>query len=54
VPILLCLWSAHPEAEVPERASAETDANLVATGMAGALAQLEELNIGVVAPDITP
>lgn len=47
VPILLCLWSAHPEAEVPERASAETDANLVATGMAGALAQLEELNIGV-------
>lgn len=49
VPILLCLWSAHPEAEVPERASAETDANLVATGMAGALAQLEELNIGVVA-----
>lgn len=49
VPILLCLWSAHPEADVPERASAETDANLVATGMAGALAQLEELNIGVVA-----
>ncbi|MCM8737284.1 AI-2E family transporter [Azospirillum sp. A1-3] len=49
VPILLCLWSAHPEAEVPERASAETDANLVATGMAGALAELEELNIGVVA-----
>lgn len=49
VPILLCLWSAHPEAEVPERASAETDANLVATDMAGALAQLEELNIGVVA-----
>lgn len=46
VPILLCLWSAHPESEVPERASAETDANLVATGMAGALAQLEELNIG--------
>ncbi|QCG95278.1 AI-2E family transporter [Azospirillum sp. TSA2s] len=49
VPILLCLWSAHPEAEVPERASAETDANLVATGMAGALAELEELDIGVVA-----
>lgn len=49
VPILLCLWSAHPEAEVPDRASAETDANLVATGMAGALAQLEELNIGVAA-----
>ncbi|KAA0593958.1 putative PurR-regulated permease PerM [Azospirillum lipoferum] len=49
VPILLCLWSAHPEAEVPERASAETDANLVATGMAGALAQLEELNIGATA-----
>ncbi|PWC94965.1 AI-2E family transporter [Azospirillum sp. TSO5] len=49
VPILLCLWSAHPEADVPERASAETDANLVATGMAGALAQLEELSIGVVA-----
>lgn len=49
VPILLCLWSAHPEAEVPDRASAETDANLIATGMAGALAQLEELNIGVVA-----
>lgn len=46
VPILLCLWSAHPESEVPERASAETDATLVATGMAGALAQLEELNIG--------
>lgn len=55
VPILLCLWSAHPEAEVPGRASAETDANLVATGMAGALAQLGELNIGVVvAPDTTP
>ncbi|GLR78554.1 AI-2E family transporter (plasmid) [Azospirillum oryzae] len=49
VPILLCLWSAHPEAEVPERASAETDASLVATGMAGALAQLEELNFGMVA-----
>ena len=43
VPILLCLWSAHPEAEVPERASAETDADLVATGMAGALAQLEKI-----------
>ncbi|MFS2009278.1 AI-2E family transporter [Azospirillum sp. CT11-132] len=43
VPILLCLWSAHPEAEVPERASAETDANLVATGMAGALAELEKI-----------
>jgi predicted PurR-regulated permease PerM len=50
VPILLCLWSADPEAEVPERASAETDANLVATGMAGALAQLEELQIGAAAP----
>lgn len=44
VPILLCLWSAHPEADVPERASAETDANLVATGMAGALAQLEKIS----------
>ncbi|PWC87210.1 hypothetical protein TSH100_10475 [Azospirillum sp. TSH100] len=53
VPILLCLWSAHPEAEVPERASAETDADLVATGMAGALAQLEELNIGVAVASAT-
>ncbi|CBS90153.1 AI-2E family transporter [Azospirillum lipoferum] len=52
VPILLCLWSAHPEAEVPERASAETDADLVATGMAGALAQLEELQIGATAPAV--
>ncbi len=50
VPILLCLWSAHPEAEVPKRAGAETDANMVATGMAGALAKLEELQIGVTAP----
>lgn len=52
VPILLCLWSAHPEAEVPERATAETDANLVATGMAGALAQLEELGIGAPTPAV--
>lgn len=52
VPILLCLWSAHPEAEVPERASAETDADLVATGMAGALAQLEQLQIGATAPTV--
>ncbi|AWB08775.1 AI-2E family transporter (plasmid) [Azospirillum humicireducens] len=50
VPILLCLWSAHPAAEVPERAGAETDADLVATGMAGALAQLEELRIGATTP----
>ena len=52
VPILLCLWSAHPEAEVPERARAETDADLVATGMAGALAQLEELQIVATAPAV--
>lgn len=50
VPILLCLWSAHPEAEVPQRASAETDANLVATGMAGALEQLEELGLTASGP----
>ncbi|WP_372394336.1 AI-2E family transporter [Azospirillum sp. HJ39] len=54
VPILLCLWSAHPEAEVPQRASAETDANLVATGMAGALEQLTELGLAVPGPKLNP
>ncbi|PWC31241.1 AI-2E family transporter [Azospirillum sp. TSO35-2] len=48
VPILLCLWSAHPQAEVPERATAETNAERVATSMAGALSELEAL--GLVAP----
>ncbi|MBK1842767.1 AI-2E family transporter [Azospirillum sp. YIM B02556] len=55
VPILLCLWSAHPESEVPERAGSETDATLIATGMAGALAKLEELDIAVTpAPAAAP
>ncbi|MBP2290995.1 AI-2E family transporter [Azospirillum rugosum] len=45
VPILLCLWSAHPEADAPERAIAETAADRVATNLTGALTHLEELGV---------
>lgn len=45
VPILLCLWSAHPEADAPERATAETAADRVATNLTGALSHLEELDL---------
>ena len=45
VPILLCLWSAHPEADAPERATAATAADRVATNLTGAVAQLEELGV---------
>ncbi|WP_431858885.1 AI-2E family transporter [Azospirillum sp.] len=48
-PILLCLWSAHPEADATPRATAETAADRVATNTHGALAHLEEL--GLVAPE---
>lgn len=51
VPILLCLWSAHPEADAPARATAETAADRVATNVTGAVAHLEEL--GVLEPDQT-
>jgi len=49
VPILLCLWSATPEADTPARATAETAADRVATSASGAVAQLQDL--GVVAPE---
>ncbi|MBP2300797.1 AI-2E family transporter [Azospirillum picis] len=45
IPILLCLWSAHPEAEVPARAGAESEADGIATNMAGALSRLEALGV---------
>ena len=45
VPILLCLWSAHPEADAPEHATAMTSADRVATNLTGSLAHLEELDI---------
>lgn len=40
VPILLCLWQAHPEADAPQRATAETAADRVATNIAGAVEQV--------------
>ncbi len=45
VPILLCLWSAHPEADAPDRATAETAADRVATNLTGAVTHLEELDV---------
>ncbi|OYD85491.1 AI-2E family transporter [Azospirillum brasilense] len=45
VPILLCLWSAHPEADAPEHAVAQTSADRVATSLTGAVTQLEELGV---------
>lgn len=45
VPILLCLWSAHPEAEAPEQATTQTTADRVATSLTGAVTQLEELGV---------
>ncbi|MCW2236669.1 AI-2E family transporter [Azospirillum canadense] len=45
VPILLCLWSAHPEADAPDRATAETAADRVATNLTGAVAHLGELDV---------
>ncbi len=45
VPILLCLWSAHPEADAPEHATSLTAADRVATSLTGAVAQLEELGV---------
>lgn len=43
VPILLCLWEAHPEADAPRRATAETAADRVATNITVAVEQLAEL-----------
>ncbi|MBP2312444.1 AI-2E family transporter [Azospirillum soli] len=43
VPVLLCLWSAHPAADAPERATAETAADRVATNVTGAITHLDEL-----------
>lgn len=45
VPILLCLWSAHPEADAPEHATTQTAADRVATSLTGALTHLEELGV---------
>ena len=45
VPILLCLWSAHPEADAPAHATAMTAADRVATNLTGSLSHLEDLNI---------
>jgi hypothetical protein len=45
VPILLGLWSAHPAADVPDRAIAETAADRVATNLTGALTELQDLGI---------
>ena len=45
VPILLCLWSAHPEADAPEHATAMTAADRVATNLTSALGHMEELNV---------
>ncbi|WP_448202976.1 AI-2E family transporter [Azospirillum sp. sgz302134] len=45
VPILLCLWSADPEADAPERATAETAADRVATSLTGAVGHLEDLGV---------
>jgi len=45
VPILLCLWSAHPEADAPEHAIAMTAADRVATNLTGSLTNLEDLDI---------
>ena len=50
VPMLLCLWSATPEAETPARATAETAADRVATSTAGALRELEDLRVLAPAP----
>lgn len=51
VPILLCLWSAHPEAEAPEHATSQTAADRVATSLASALMHLEELGVVAAAPE---
>ena len=45
VPVLLCLWSAHPAADAPERATAETAADRVATNVTGAVSHLEDLGL---------
>ncbi len=45
VPILLCLWSAHPEADAPEQATTQTTADRVATSLTGAVTQLEDLGV---------
>ncbi|KAA0688845.1 AI-2E family transporter [Azospirillum brasilense] len=45
VPILLCLWSAHPEADAPEHAISQTTADRVATSLTGAVTQLEEMGV---------
>ncbi len=43
VPIVLCLWSAHPEAGATEQAIARTGADRAVTNLAGALAELADL-----------
>ena len=45
VPILLCLWSAHPEADAPEHATTQTAADRAATSLTSAVEQLEELGL---------
>ncbi len=45
VPVLLCLWSVHPAADAPERATAETAADRVATNVTGAVSHLEDLGL---------
>lgn len=45
VPVVLCLWSAHPEADAPARATAETAADRVATNASGAVRELDSLGV---------
>ncbi|HEY0836905.1 MAG TPA: hypothetical protein VGE72_23545, partial [Azospirillum sp.] len=52
VPVLLGLWSAHPEADAPDRATAETAADRVATNLSGAILHLEELGIVDARPEV--
>ncbi|HYD64881.1 AI-2E family transporter [Azospirillum sp.] len=52
VPVLIGLWSAHPEADAPDRATAETAADRVATNLSGAVLHLEELGIITARPEV--
>ncbi|AWK85302.1 AI-2E family transporter [Azospirillum thermophilum] len=45
VPVILCLWSAHPEADAPKRAAGETGADRIATSLASGLAGLADLGL---------
>ncbi|HYH21021.1 MAG TPA: AI-2E family transporter [Azospirillum sp.] len=52
VPVLLGLWSAHPEADAPDRATAETAADRIATNLSGAVLHLEDLGVVEAKPEV--